>query len=226
MGRVKPRVAIVEDDSELRDLVRRGLAEEGFSVLTYATGGELLSSVDDSSPDVLVVDIGLPDGDGRDVCQALRARGIATPVLFLTARDALPDRLAGFRSGGDDYVTKPFAIAELAERVRALVRRAGPAAARMASGTEPVLDPGAHSLRLGDTRIVLTPTEYRLLATLMQHQGQVVRRRTLVGVGWPHGAVVHDNMLDAFIVRLRRKLGRLPDGPSIETVRGVGYSIQ
>jgi len=226
MSRVKPRVAIVEDDAELRDLVRRGLSEEGFSVLTYATGGELLSSVDDSSPDVLVVDIGLPDGDGRDVCQALRARGIATPVLFLTARDALPDRLAGFRSGGDDYLTKPFAIAELAERVRALVRRAGPSAPRMASDTEPVLDPGTHSLRLGDTRIVLTPTEYRLLATLMQHQGQVVRRRTLVGVGWPHGAVVHDNMLDAFIVRLRRKLGRLPDGPSIETVRGVGYSIQ
>src|ERR1700694_2605913 len=100
MDRGKPRVAIVEDDPELRDLVRRGLSEEGFSVLTYATGGELLSSVDDSSPDVLVVDIGLTDGDGRDVCQALRARGIATPVLFLTARDALPDRLAGFRSGG------------------------------------------------------------------------------------------------------------------------------
>jgi two-component system, OmpR family, response regulator len=226
MGRVEPFVAIVEDDAELRGLVRRGLAEEGFRVRTFATGAELLASISDVTPDALVVDIGLPDADGRDVCQALRTRGIDAPVLFLTARDALPDRLAGFRAGGDDYVTKPFAIAELAERLRALVRRARPSAPPAPQGAGPRLDPGTHSLRLDDARIVLTPTEYRLLATLMQHHGQVVRRRTLVGVGWPHGAIVHDNMLDAFIVRLRRKLARLPEGPSIETVRGVGYSIR
>ena len=116
-------VLVVEDDPELRGLLRRGLDEEGFRVEAVATGAELLERVGGGLPDVFVVDIGLPDADGRDVTQALRARGIQTPVLFLTARDALPDRISGFNAGGDDYLTKPFAIAELLVRVRALLRR-------------------------------------------------------------------------------------------------------
>src|SRR2546430_10140678 len=121
----QPRVLIAEDDPELRGVLQRGLAEEGFAPKTVATGAELLAQVDSEPPDLLVVDIGLPDADGRDLCQALRARGIQTPVLFLTARDALVDRLAGFDSGGDDYLTKPFALAELTARLHALLRRAG-----------------------------------------------------------------------------------------------------
>src|SRR6266566_6372034 len=122
----QPRVLIAEDDPELRGVLQRGLAEEGFAPETVGTGAELLARVDSEPPDLLVVDIGLPDADGRDVCQALRARGVQAPVLFLTARDALPDRLAGFSSGGDDYMTKPFALDELVARLHALLRRASP----------------------------------------------------------------------------------------------------
>jgi two-component system, OmpR family, response regulator len=118
----QPRVLIAEDDSELRAVLSRGLAEEGFAPETVATGAELLARADSDSPDLLVVDIGLPDADGRDLCQALRARGIQAPVLFLTARDALPDRLSGFDAGGDDYVTKPFVFAEVVARLHGCSR--------------------------------------------------------------------------------------------------------
>jgi len=119
----EPYILIAEDDPELRELLGRGLREEGFKAESVASGAELLDRVAAASPDALVVDIGLPDADGRDVCQALRARGVQTPVLFLTARDALPDRIAGFDAGGDDYVAKPFAFAELVARLQALLRR-------------------------------------------------------------------------------------------------------
>src|SRR4051812_39531364 len=122
---MEPQVLVLEDDAELSSLLVRGLGEEGFAVTTATTAAELLERVAGSEADALVVDIGLPDADGRDVVQALRAQGVGTPVLFLTARDALPDRLAGFAAGGDDYVTKPFAFAELVARLRALVRRGG-----------------------------------------------------------------------------------------------------
>ncbi len=123
---MEPRVLVVEDDADLRRLLLAGLVEEGFEVETVASGGALLRRFAERPADALVVDIGLPDADGRDVCQALRTQGVTVPVLFLTARDALPDRLAGFRAGGDDYVTKPFALAEVAARLHALLRRAGP----------------------------------------------------------------------------------------------------
>ena len=122
---IEPHVILLEDDDELRSIVSRGLREEGFAVSTAGTAGELVRRVEDVDADALVVDIGLPDADGRDVVQALRARGIGVPVIFLTARDALPDRLAGFASGGDDYLTKPFHFAELVARLRALIRRGG-----------------------------------------------------------------------------------------------------
>src|SRR2546422_2811255 len=136
-------VLVVEDDEELRGILRRGLREEGFAVETVRTGAELLDRVDAAVPDALVIDIGLPDADGRDLCQALRARGVQAPVLFLTARDALVDRLAGFDSGGDDYLTKPFAFAELSARLQALLRRAGAAGRGEAAGR--VLHPVSHS---------------------------------------------------------------------------------
>jgi two-component system response regulator MprA len=214
---------VVEDDAELRALLCRGLGDEGLAVRAFATGAELLSEVDEKPPDALVIDICLPDTDGRDLCQALRARGLQAPVLFLTARDALVDRLAGFDAGGDDYVTKPFALSEVAARLQALLRRAGASGSIDAVGLK--LDPVSHSVNGGDVTTPLTPTEFRLLARLLANPAEAVRRRDLVRAGWPHGAFVRENTLDVYIARLRRKLRELPSSPAITTVHGVGYRI-
>jgi two-component system OmpR family response regulator len=211
---------IVEDDLDLRATLVRGLSEEGFVTTGIETGKELLELAVRETPDLLVVDIGLPDSDGRDVCQALRAQGIQTPVLFLTARGALTDLVTGFNAGGDDYLTKPFAFAELVARLRALLRRAGPGLALEAGALR--LDPVSHAAYAHDVKVPLTPTEFRLLARLVSTPGEAVRRRELVRTGWPHGAHVHDNTLDAYVARLRRKLASLPSGPVITTVHGVG----
>jgi two-component system response regulator MprA len=217
------RILIVEDDRELRELLARGLAEEGFAAEAVSTGGQLLERVESVGADALVVDIGLPDADGRDVCKALRARGIGAPVLFLTARDALVDRIAGFDSGGDDYLSKPFAFEELVVRLQALLRRSGGAGVIDAAGLR--LNPVTHSIERGGGAVSLTPTEFRLLARLLARPGEAVRRRELTRAGWSHGAVVRDNTLDAYVARLRRKLRQLEDAPPIVTVHGVGYRI-
>ena len=216
-----PPVLIVEDDDELRQVVARGLREEGFSPCGVASGAQLLECVDGVAPDALIIDVGLPDTDGRDLCQALRARGIQAPVLFLTAKDALVDRIAGFESGGDDYLAKPFALAELAARLHAMLRRSVFDSAVEARGLR--LDPVSHSVRDGLAEVDLTPTEFRLLARLMSRPGEAVRRRDLVRAAWPHGAIVRENTLDAYVARLRRKVDAFEDAPEIATVHGVGY---
>jgi len=222
---IDPHVVVLEDDAQLRSLLTRALGEEGFEVTTATTAAELVQALAaDVEADALVVDVGLPDADGRDVVQALRASGVGAPVIFLTARDALPDRLAGFAAGGDDYLTKPFAIAELVARLRALVRRGGTDLAVEASGLR--LDPGTHAASCGGVSVDLTPTEFRIVARLAGAPGEAVRRRELVQAGWPHGAIVHDNTLDVYIARLRRKLAQLQDAPEIATVHGVGYSLR
>jgi two-component system response regulator MprA len=221
---IEPHVIVLEDDEELRHLVTRGLREEGFHVTTVPTAAALFQQLDEADPDAIVVDIGLPDADGRDVVHALRANGVGAPVIFLTARDALPDRLAGFAVGGDDYLTKPFAFAELVARLRALVKRGGSDLALEAVGLR--LDPAAHAASYGSAVVDLTPTEFRLLARLAAAPRQTVRRRELVRTAWPHGAIVHDNTLDVYIARLRRKLGALDGAPEIATVHGVGYSLR
>jgi len=216
-------VLVVEDDDELRGLLVRGLREEGFAPEAVASGKELLDRFETAQPDVLVIDIGLPDADGRDLSQALRARGVQTPVLFLTARDAVVDRIAGFDAGGDDYLTKPFAFGELVARLQALLRRGGGDQAVEAAGLR--LDPVSHSVSDGETTLPLTPTEFRLLARLLARPSEAVRRRDLVRAGWPYGAVVHENTLDVYVARLRRKLKQLALTPEITTVHGVGYRI-
>jgi two-component system response regulator MprA len=223
MAMTSPRIAVVEDDADLRRVLAQGLKEEDFDVRAFATGSDLLASVETHPPDALVVDIGLPDADGRDVCQALRARGVKAPVLFLTARDALPDRLAGFSAGGDDYMTKPFALDELIARLHALLRRASPDVMVELGGMR--LDPAAHAISCSGKTTRLTPTEFRLLAALASRPHVVVRRRELIQAAWPHGAIVHDNTLDAYLARLRRKLRELEHAPQITTVHGVGYSL-
>jgi two-component system response regulator MprA len=217
-------VLVVEDDADLRGVLVRGLREEGFDVEAVATGRHALERVEHVRPDVLVIDIGLPDTDGRDLCQAIRARGIQTPVLFLTAKDALVDRVAGFDAGGDDYVAKPFALVELVARLHALVRRGGTESAIEAVGLR--LDPLTHSVSAAGVDVPLTPTEFRILAKLLARPGEAVRRRDLVRAGWPHGAIVRDNTLDAYVARLRKKLRELADAPELSTVHGVGYRLQ
>ena len=221
---IDPHVILLEDDAELRSLVTRGLHEEGFRVTTAPTAADVLDRIGEAHPDALVVDIGLPDADGRDVVQALRARGIGAPVIFLTASDALPDRLAGFAAGGDDYLTKPFAFAELVARLRALIKRGGSDLVVELGGLR--LDPRMHAATDGEATIDLTPTEFRILAQLASAPNEAVRRRELVRAGWPHGAIVHDNTLDVYVARLRRKLATLDRAPEIATVHGVGYSLR
>jgi len=219
-----PHVVVLEDDLELRSLVARGLQEEGFAVSAVETAAQAMTLVRARPADAMIIDIGLPDADGRDLVQALRAHGDKVPVLFLTARDALPDRLSGFAAGGDDYLTKPFAFAELVARLRALVKRGGADLTLEAGGLR--LDPGSHAATCGGERVELTPTEFRLLARLASSPGVTVRRRQLVEAGWAHGAIVHDNTLDVYVARLRRKLKGLPGAPRIDTVHGVGYALR
>jgi two-component system OmpR family response regulator len=216
-------VALAEDDADLRRMLVRGLTEQGFDVLAAADGGELLRWVEEREPDVVIIDIGLPDSDGRDVCQALRARGVTAPVLFLTARGALTDRLSGFHAGGDDYLVKPFAFKELVVRLHALVRRgAGDAEP---PGERLTMNPAAHAVSVEGNTVTLTPTEYRLLAKLAAQRGEVVRRRELTAAAWPDGAIVHDNTLDAYVARIRRKLRELNRDGALVTVHGVGYRL-
>ncbi|HWX45879.1 MAG TPA: response regulator transcription factor [Solirubrobacteraceae bacterium] len=217
-------ILLVEDDPELRALVGRGLEEEGFAVSGAGTGAEAMERISAQAPAAVIIDVGLPDADGRDLCQALRAQGIQSPVLFLTARDALTDRLAGFGAGGDDYLTKPFSLAELTARLRAVLNRAGVDGKVSAAGLS--LDPTNHEVSCGERSVRLTPTEFRLLGALAAQPERAIGRRDLMRAAWPDGAVVHDNTIDVYLARLRRKLRTLPGAPAITTVHGVGYRLQ
>jgi DNA-binding response OmpR family regulator len=218
-------VLLVEDDAPLRAAVARGLRDQGLRVTTAPDGAAALAAAGPGPGSrfaAVVLDIGLPDSDGRDVCLALRARGIDAPVLFLTARDQLHELLAGFAAGGDDHVAKPVHVSELSARLRALIRRDAARHPAVATGLR--LDPSAHALAGPTGHQALTPTEYRLLATLMSATGAVVRRRSLILAGWPDGAIVADNTLDQYVARLRRKLAAAgEEGRAIATVHGVGY---
>ena len=213
-------VGVCEDEPALRSVLTRALRVMGHEPVVVATAAEALRAFVSRSPEVLVLDIGLPDADGRDLCLALRAAGVVAPVLFLTARDGLHDKIAGFEAGGDDYLTKPFEIDEVRVRLDALLRRTS--APTPEDPGAPVLDPARHALVLGDVEVGLTPTEFRLLGRLMSEPATVVRRHTLIAAAWPHGAMVSDNTLDSYVRRLRNKLETL-GVEAITTVRGVGY---
>ena len=216
------RVLVVEDDHGLRDVLARGLRAEAYDVVTAADGAGALS-VSLTAVDAVVLDIGLPDSDGRDVCQVLRTRGLDAPVLFLTARHDITDRLSGFASGGDDYLVKPFVFAELLARLRVALRRAGGGPAT--SVAELVLDPMSHRLRHGEHATALSPIEFRLLARLLARPDELVRRHQLRETAWPAGAIVSDNTLDQYVSKLRRRLAEVGSPRRIQAARGLGYRL-
>ncbi|MFG2435869.1 response regulator transcription factor [Streptomyces sp. NPDC048508] len=215
-------ILIVEDDHALRDVLVRGLREEDFDTIPAPDGATALRLATDAVA-AAVLDVGLPDADGRDVCQAMRANGFVSPVIFLTARHRLPDRLAGFSAGGDDYLPKPFHLTELAARLRAVIKRTAPSAP--ATTGDLMLDAVRHVVSVRGIRVDLTPTEFRILAALIAASGGIVRRRELVRAAWPEGAQVHDNTLDQYLTRLRRKLRAAGSDRTIGTARGVGHHL-
>jgi DNA-binding response OmpR family regulator len=216
-------VLVVEDDHSLRNLLARGLRAQDFDVVTASDGESALRSVQ-PHPDAIVLDIGLPDSDGRDVCQALRARGVDAPVIFLTARHDVNDRLSGFASGGDDYLAKPFAFVELVARLQAMLRRH---VQRAPDGADSrlIMDPVSHGVRWRDARVDLSPIEYRLLARLIAQPDAIVRRQQLREAAWPAGGIVSDNTLDQYLSKLRRKLAELEAPHGLKVARGVGYQV-
>lgn len=213
-------MAVVDDDDVLLATITRVLRLEGFAVAWFAaTGSEALRRAAESGPpDALILDVTLPDADGRDLLGALRSRGVAAPALLLSAKDSVADKVLGFGAGADDYLTKPFAIDELLARLDVLVRRAPGAATG-----ELVLDPVRHVVRGPGGVESLSPTEYRLLAALISRRGDVVRRASLSSSAWPPGTIVHENTLDSYVARLRRTLRDIGSEASITTARGVGY---
>ena len=218
------RVGICEDDADVRRVLTEGLRLADHEVVVSRNGREAMAAfATPGSVEVLIVDIGLPDADGRDVCQALRTAGQHAPVLFLTALDGVHDRISGFHAGGDDYVAKPFAIGEILVRVDALLKRTRPAPA---TPTGLVMDPERFSVRTSGGEARLTPTEYRILAALAAAPGTVVRRRAVVAAGWPDGAMVSENTLDSYIRRVRVKLETARSPVELVTVRGVGFVLR
>ncbi|MFF6987439.1 response regulator [Streptomyces sp. NPDC010273] len=215
-------ILVVEDDHTLRDVLMRGLRDEDFDTVPAPDGAAALRlATADVSADVL--DIGLPDADGRDVCQAMRANGFRSPVIFLTAQHRLPDRLSGFAAGGDDYLTKPFHLIELAARLRAALKRAAPQPD--ASLGDLAVNTVRHTVSARSTPVDLTPTDFRVLAAPMAASGGIVSRRQPVRTAWPEGAQVHDNTLGQYLTRLRRKLREAGSTLTIGTARGIGHRL-
>ncbi|MDO7868786.1 response regulator transcription factor [Nocardioides jiangxiensis] len=220
------RIGLCEDDPAIRRVVSSALRLGGHETTVAHDGREALALfAAHPHPDVVVLDIGLPDADGRDICQALRAAGVHAPVLFLTALGQVHEKIAGFAAGGDDYLPKPFDVKELVVRVEALARRAGRTTAPAAThGLR--LDPARHALVFDGAEVGLTPTEYRMLGAIAARPGEVARRRDVVAAGWPDGAIVADNTVDAYAARIRRKLKKVGAPVQLEAVRGVGFTLR
>jgi two-component system response regulator MprA len=214
-------VLIVEDDAPVRRMLERSLGAEGFDVRSAADGGTALAMIERSTPDLVVLDVAMPGLSGLDVCRRLRERGMTGGVLMLTARDAVEDRVRGLEAGADDYVVKPFAIDEVAARLRALLRRGRDRSTRISFGAI-TLDTATNSVdRGGGERIELTAREAQLLEMLMRNPRTVLSRRDAVERIWDGAAV--ENVVDRYVARLRRKL---EDPLLIRTVWGVGFILQ
>jgi two-component system OmpR family response regulator len=220
------RALVVEDELKMAALVRRGLAEEGYAADVARTGEEALWMAQAIPYDAIVLDVVLPDLDGFDLCRELRGNGVWTPVLMLTARDGVEDRVAGLDSGADDYLTKPFSFAELLARLRALTRR-GPAARPTVLAVGQLrLDPATRQVWRGDAEVELSAKEFALLETFMRRPGQVLSRLDLLDHAWDYGYENRSNVVDVYVRYLRAKIDRPFGRQSIETVRGAGYRLR
>ena len=225
----KPRVLFVEDEASISGPFSKALAREGFEPVVAATAARALELADEIEPDIVLLDLTLPDGDGRDVCRALRRRS-DVPILMLTARGTETDRIVGLELGADDYVVKPFSGSEVIARIRAVLRRtagraggsAAPAAAVSVGDLE--VDPGARRARLAGEELQLSRKEFDLLAELIGHAGRVVTREDLMARVWDENWFGSTKTLDVHVRWLRQKLGESPDAPRyLHTVRGVGF---
>ena len=214
-------ILVVDDDGAIRRMLERTLAAEGYEVAGAAGGGAALVAIERSAPDLLVLDLGLPDVDGLAVCRRLRGKGLALPVLMLTARDAVPDRVAGLDAGADDYLVKPFAAEELLARVRALLRR-GEEPRELLTFADLVLDVQSRDARRGGEELFLSSREADLLELLLRNARRVVSRELALERVWGSAGAASENVVDRYVSYLRRKLGE-PD--LIRTVRGVGFVL-
>jgi two-component system OmpR family response regulator len=219
------RIGLCEDDPAIRRIALGALEHAGHVGTASHNGREALDLfAHDDTLDVIILDIGLPDTDGRDVCMALRSAGQSAPVLFLTAMGTVHDRLSGFSAGADDYLPKPFDVKELIARVEALTKRG-----RIVTAGSPgdlVLDPARHAIVCKGNEVLLTPTEFRMLAAITSRPGEVVRRRAIVAAAWPDGAMVSENTIDTYVRRLRVKLAEVGSPVHLHTVRGVGLTLR
>ncbi|MGI5405210.1 response regulator transcription factor [Streptomyces chartreusis] len=222
-------ILVVEDDSSIRTLLTSALSAAGYVVATAGTGQEAMFEAG-SRPDLIVLDVMLPDVDGFALTRELRAQGVYTPVLFLTARTEVEDRIIGLSSGGDDYVTKPFHVQEVLLRIRAILRRAA-ASASVASARLPlryadlVLDQDAHTVERAGHPLKLSPTEFRVLACLMASAERVLEKRQILQEVWQYDFAGDTRIVDTYIKNLRRKIDHTPP-VMIHTVRGVGYCLR
>jgi two-component system OmpR family response regulator len=220
------RALVVEDEVKMAALIQRGLVEEGYAADVAQTGEEALWMARATPYDVIVLDLMLPGRDGLEVCRELRENGVWSPILMLTARDGLEDKVSGLDSGADDYLSKPFSFAELLARLRALTRR-GPAERPVVLEVGALrLDPALRQAWRGDVEIDLSAKEFSLLETFMRHAGDVLTRLDLLEHAWDYGYENRSNIVDVYVRYLREKIDRPFGADSIQTVRGVGYRLR
>lgn len=219
------RVLVVEDEERIAEFIRKGLTEHGYAVDVARDGGEALDWAEIAEFDLIVLDVLLPVRNGLDVCRKLRARGLRTPVLMLTARDAVEDRVAGLDSGADDYLAKPFAFAELLARLRALARRPPQVQAPVIAVGDLVLDTGTREVTRAGAGVELTTKEFALLEYLMRHPEQVLTRTMIAEHVWNYDFDNATNVIDVHVKNLRRKVDGDSEVRLIQTVRGAGYRI-
>lgn len=223
------RILIVEDDERIVDFLRRGLKIEGYGIDTASTGQQAIDLATTVDYDLLILDLGLPDISGIQVCQHLRKNSITTPILMLTARDTLEDKVTGLRTGADDYMTKPFAFEELLARIEVLGRRLGGGEVKAKSPelriADLVLNPETHEVGRGNQQIDLTPKEFALLECFMQMQGKVLSRTRILDRVWGYDADPLTNVVDVYIRQLRRKIDDDHEVKLLKTVRGYGYKL-
>ncbi|MBI1361861.1 MAG: response regulator [Alphaproteobacteria bacterium] len=217
-------ILLVEDDPGIGRFVSRGLTAEGYAVHWLHKGQDACNTLKQTSFAAAILDLGLPDIDGTVLCSNIRRHGVETPVLMLTARDTLEDKLDGFRCGADDYLTKPFAFEELVARLKVLTRKRGEAGEVLSYGALHV-DLGARTAFVGSTPAPLSRREFDVLACLLRGGGEPVSREAILDEAWGVGAGVAENTVDVYVGYLRRHLSRFPEAPGIETVRGVGFRL-